>query len=461
MAAGLVNRIISRLGAQPVRSLLGMAVEGRQLTFVPARREEPIDWSAKLRLTLSEDPLKGPPELLGREIREGLDRQEIRETNCLVCLPPERFMTLPIPTPELADDDLDSFLTLQAENAFPFSGEELRLAWHNWKAPDGERFTLLAATARESLNQIEALLQHAGLRPAGLALGLAPDATPDAARPELILDVRPDRIVCRVGFAIVRSLETVFPGDGAAPEPVCQSLGRELRITLGQLSGAWRESLTAATVYHRNELPEAWSRALSRELGALDLKTTFLTGEHPALAAALNERLEGRATTLDFLPPKRSVWEKLVEKTASRRNVWIGGGGGSVLLLSLCLFLFQGWQLNSLENRWEGMAEKVQTLETLQQQIRRFEPWYDDSPRSLLILRQLATLFPKEGDIWLSSLIIKDNRQVICTGSARSNDDILALTERLREAENVSEVALPSTSGETFRLNFVWQPSKS
>ena len=44
----------------------------------------------------------------------------------------------------------------------------------------------------------------------------------------------------------------------------------------------------------------------------------------------------------------------------------------------------------------------------MQQQIRKFRPWFDDSFRNLTILRKITEAFPEEGDVTAKTLEIRD-----------------------------------------------------
>ena len=367
-------------------------------------------------------------------------------------------MTVSVELPDLSDSDLQSYLELQAESEFPLGIEDMQLASVVYRAPDQPRCGILAAIPKNRIEQIQQVLQHACLRPVSFVLGLAPAAVGN--NPQLVLDVQPDHVDlsvrCGEGFAVIRSLEGVsnFPKDGGAQD--CRPLCREIRITLGQLPGNLRQNLDAA-ICHSAELSSDWRQSLERGLADMGFQTAFREGRHSALEAAVKARLANQCA-LEFLSPKRRPFRIFAEKASSQRNVWIGGSVGTIAFLVVVVFYFQGWRLKSLEREWNGMAEKVKTLETKQSKIRQFRPWYDNSAPSLQIARQLAESFPKEGSVWLKSIEIKENRQVRCAGSARDNQDRLDLISRLRAADNIHEITTQSIIAKQFDFKFVWDP---
>ena len=443
---------------KPIPSLLGLAIRKNRLTIAVAKRVNgAVRFSSHASVELSSSPWTEDPERAGQEIRAVLERREIRENRCLLCLPLNIAMTMSVEIPDLSEGDLQSYLELQAEGEFPFGIEDLQLASARYRAPDSSRCATLAAVPKNRIEQIQRVLQHARFRPVSFVLGLAPAATGN--NPQLVLDVQPDyvdlSVRCGGGFAIIRSLEGVlnFAKDGAAAD--CNPLCREIRITLGQLPGNLRQNLAAA-LCHSADLPPDWRQSLDRGLAGMGFQTTFREGRHAALEAALEARLANERA-LEFLPPKRGPLRIFAEKASSQRNVWIGGSVGTLALLIASVFYIQGWRLRSLEREWNGMAEKVKTLETKQSEIRQFRPWYDNSAPSLQIVRQLAESFPKEGSVWLKSIEIQENRQVLCVGAARDNQDRLDLISRLRAADNI-RLATQSITTKQFDFKFVWEP---
>lgn len=448
------------LKPKPIQSLLGLAIRGNRLTAAFAKRiNGAARFSSHATVDLSSSPWTDDPELVGQEIQAFLDQQEIRETRCLLCLPLNIAMTVSVEIPDLSDSDLQSYLELQAESEFPLGIEDMQLASAVYRAPDQSRWATLAAIPKNRIEQIQQVLQHARLRPVSLVLGLAPPAAGN--NPQLVLVVQPDHVDlnvrCGEGFAVLRSLEggSNFAKDGAAQD--CSSLCREIRITLGQLPGNLRQNLAAA-ICHSVDLSSAGKQSLQRGLADMGFQTAFCEGQHAALEAAVKARLANQSGLLEFLPSKRGPFRIFAEKASTQRNVWIGGSVGTLVFLIVAVFYIQGWRLHALEREWNGMAEKVKTLEAKQNKIRQFRLWYDNSAPSLQIARQLAETFPKEGSVWLKSIEIEENRQVRCVGSARDNQDRLDLISRLRAADNIRELATQSITTKQFDFKFVWEP---
>jgi len=123
------------------------------------------------------------------------------------------------------------------------------------------------------------------------------------------------------------------------------------------------------------------------------------------------------------------------------------------------LFLFQQWQLMRWGGQWKAIAPRVRELEAVQQQIRQFRPWFDDSLRGLTILRQLTSAFPEDGVVAAKTVEIRDLNTVMCTGTARDNQALLKTLERLRAAGGISDLKVNQIRGKSpmqFTFDFHW-----
>ncbi|MCS1406882.1 MAG: hypothetical protein M2R45_00037 [Verrucomicrobia subdivision 3 bacterium] len=459
--------ILNPLKPKPIQSLLGLALYGRRLTAAVSRRNGELRIGPRASITLSRDTLTNDPELVAQEIRSFLDQHEIRESRCLICLPSNLAMAASVDIPDLSDDDLQSYLEIQAEAEFPFALEDLNLASVAYTTSGPSRHAMLAAVPKTYVIRIQQILQHAGLRPLSLTLSLPESCHRDtqSSTPHLLLDVQQDHVGlsvrCGNGFSVIRSLDEVFEPGENYPSLDCDVLTREIKITLGQLPNQLRKNLSTATICHQPHLSGDVMKPLEGELKQLGFRTELRSGDHTALDAAVTNFLRDQKSTLEFLPPKKTQLQIFAERVSSRRNAWISASVGSLTVLTAAIFYFQGYQLKSLEREWNGMADKVTELETLQNKIRQFRPWYDNSAQSLQIAKQLAAAFPKEGSIWAKSFEIKENNTVFCSGSARNYQDLIAVTDRLRAIEDISDVTLQQSHGEApvqFAFKFVWNP---
>jgi hypothetical protein len=103
-------------------------------------------------------------------------------------------------------------------------------------------------------------------------------------------------------------------------------------------------------------------------------------------------------------------------------------------------------------------------LETLQQQIRKFRPWFDDSLRSLSILRRLAEAFPEDGVVSAKTVEIRELAAVTCSGSAKDSPSLQKMLDRLSATKEIGNVKVEQTRGSAplqFTFNFHWSEGGS
>ena len=84
-------------------------------------------------------------------------------------------------------------------------------------------------------------------------------------------------------------------------------------------------------------------------------------------------------------------------------------------------------------------SAKVKDLTTVNNQIHRFRPFYDDSMRALTILKRLTTAFPEDNSVSAKSIEIRDLSTVTCTGTTKDRPAVLKVYDALRpNAKNLS-----------------------
>ena len=129
----------------------------------------------------------------------------------------------------------------------------------------------------------------------------------------------------------------------------------------------------------------------------------------------------------------------------------------SILALTAIAFLYQILRLDELQADWNGMKEKVASVERVGGKISEFRPWHSS--------------FPETGEIWLKQLNIrdvskdmniKDASKVMATGSSRDQTSLLATLDKLRITSGISNLELKSQQGTDpifFSFEFDWDPA--
>jgi hypothetical protein len=226
-------------------------------------------------------------------------------------------------------------------------------------------------------------------------------------------------------------------------------------------------------VFGVRDLAQQLADEMELRLEPLGLKVDLATNYAPgafgpqlprgtAVSSALSlaaGKLTGRENPFEFLPPRVSPLQQLANRYSSGK-LGVAGAAAAALLVLICGgFLWQQWQLARLKNEWTGMAQRVQQVEAVRQQIRLYRPWYDENVRGLTILNQLTKAFPEAGVVSAKSVEIRDLSVVTCTGLTRDYQALLKTLEQLRASKEISEVRLSTIRGKSpmqFTFDFHW-----
>lgn len=466
-------------GKKQPNSILGITFDGHRLESTLVKKGRGgfhVQGSSGEDLTL--DPLVDDPELVGREIKDRLHDSGVSEKRCAVGLPLEWTLTSLVKLPDLPEEHIDGFIRLQAEKSFPFSIDDLCVAVSKIGAGD-DRHALITAIPRKHVELMESALVHAGLKPLSFSLGLvALQETRDHhGKPAITLFVNQDSVSVLVSagdnLVSVRSFKDAWTGDEPNRQLNTQAIGRELRITLGQVPTSIREDLKKLAIVGASGLAATLANDISARATALGLtvETTepFLPNGEPvsipfsgavAPALALAARyLDRNASALEYLPPKVSPWQKVAKKLASRKAGILAGTGIAVVAISVGAFLWQSHTLSNLRAEWKAMEPKVTELDEIQSKIREFRSWYDASQPTLNTLKGISMAFPENDSITAKTMEIRNGQTISISGSARDTRAVVDTANTLSENENIADVKIENMRGSPvqFSIVFRWQ----
>ena len=461
-------------------SLLGLSLDGSRLDGVVLQRANgSLQIQQSFSVSLSLDPLTADAELVGREIRNHLDAAGVRERNCVVGLPLKWALTTHAEVPQMPEGDVASFLQIEAERGFPCDVATLQVSTSRCLSPSGKQHATLVGVPRNHVVLLAQALRAAKLKPLSFTLGIAA-LQPAAAEPlngVLVLAIGEAhvgmQVTCGGGVAALRALEGTLELAGSRRLLHADVVAREARITLGQLPSELRDAVRRIRVFGPRDLGQQQADEMELRFEPMGLKVELAARYSPdefglqipadavvspafSLAAG---KLAGRKSTFEFLPPRVSAWQQIATRYSSGKLRSAGAAAAAALLLVGGVFLFQQWQLMRWGGQWRAMAPKVHELEAVQQQIRQFRPWFDDSLRGLSILRQLTSAFPEDGVVSAKTVEIRDLNTVMCTGTARDNQALLKTLEHLRAAGGVSELRVSQIRGKSpmqFTFDFHW-----
>lgn len=464
---------------QRAHAVLGLAFDGARLEGVVLRRTNgSAQVTGRVQARLDLDPLGAEPDLAGREIRNHLEKAEIRERRCVVAIPLEWVLTLQTPVPDLPEADVEGLLQIEAERGFPYSPESLMISRSMARLPGGETVAMQVAVLRDNVLRLEKVLRAARLQPVSFTVGLpARQGLRTEGGTALALAVGEGSLELQItagdGLLALRTLNDSVSGEAGALTIQPDAVARELRIALGQLPAAVRQKAGALRVFGTGPAIDALVAGIGPRLELLGLKAERATqldpqglglkiegATEPGAALCVAARLlAGRTTGLEFLPPKISAWQQFSARYSTQKLTYTGVVAGGIALLVAVAFGIQQVQLSRLRSEWNRMSPKVRELEGLQGRIRQYRPWFDDSLRTLSILRRLTEAFPEDGVVTAKTVEIRETAPVICSGTARDNQALMKTIDTLRATPEVADVQVDQLRGKSpvqFSFNFQW-----
>ena len=466
-----MNKWFQRRGAD---ALVVLSFDSGRLHATVARKVgESLPGGPSVALSFSVSLETGDPETLAQELRQQLEGAGIRERACVVSLPPEWIFTRLTALPDLSEEDRRSFLELDAERGFPFAPEELVLT-RCYFGSGIRAQALQLAVLRSKVERLDSWLRRARLNPLSFSVsGLAwARAAANRSPGSIRLWIQPESAVLIVdsvsGLAAVRYLGSEARVSGDTPRWQPEKLAREIRVTLGQLAPELRSEVHSFAVIGN----EVEARTLAEELAplliAFGLKpeaTGRTPGCHPVSPASMARSVatqlwSGADTSIEFLPPRISNWQKVTSRYSARKLAYIGGAVGGLAAIAVIAIGLQEYQLHRLKSQWSTMSARVHDLEQTEQNIRKYRPWYDNSVRTLRILRRLTEAFPEDGSVTAKTLEIHDPGVVNCSGTARDQTALLKLLDSLRSSKDVTEVQVDQLRGKSplqFSFNLHWE----
>jgi hypothetical protein len=476
---GLGN--LSRLSGSREAGLLGLSLDGGRLEGVVVRRSNgSVEIQQSISVQLSLDPLTNDPDLVGREIRNHLAAAGIRQRRCVVALPLKWALTTHTEIPEAAEQDVEGFLQIEAERAFPCDVSTLHLATSRFESPSGRKHATIVGIPRNHVAVFEQVLRAAQLKPESFTLGITAMFHPAKGAGEgvLALLIGETHIGLQItfagGIASLRALEGALISEGGERRFYADLVTRETRITLGQLPADLRDGMRRVLIFGPRDLAQQLADEIELRLEPLGLeaelvsayeKNEFSVHVPPAAPVSVvfslaTRHAAGERPLFEFLPPKVSAWQGFVSRYSTGKLQRVGVSVGVVAVLFAIAFLFQQVQLWRLGSQWTQIQTKVSELKELQRKNAQFRPWSDHNLRGLTIIKRVTEAFPEDGSVTAKLLEVREPNTVTCTGTARDYPALLKMLQRLRAMPEIPDVTLGPTRGQSpalqFNFSFAW-----
>jgi hypothetical protein len=452
------------------RSILALTLFSNECGVRLVKRDGDVVRSeARFFLPRGADALIAQPEDFGNELAALLTANNIRERQCVVCMPPSWAFTFATDVPEeLTGEDLRGFLELKAEKEFPMSISDLRLAHSAFVLPGGQRRVTVAAVPVKRIGAVEQMLATISGKLLSLSLGLDYLLATPGAPPQVhfLANGRHVDVIITSGGGVagLRTLSTGVPPPDPAFDPV--GFCREVRIMLGRLPEGVRQGVAEATfggaVDSAEQLREKTTALLSRM--GLSAPSPNESPTPPVGLEAAELFLHDQSATFEFVTPEVKPWQVWLQKVDSKRRRTMLAVAVGLVLLPIVSFMVRSHMESSLEQEWKGMQGNVSDVEKIQTKIRRFRPWFDPSPQSLSALETLASAFSENGETWAKSIQIHDGQRVTCTAFAKSQAAKDEMLGRLRKKPGVSGVQTQQVRGNspiTYTFTYKWETNRA
>jgi hypothetical protein len=441
-----------------VKTVLAVTLESGRVAVALMRRDDKgVSVVRSFEMQHGAEAVMANAEKIGAELGSQLNLSGIRERRCVVCLPASWALSTATDLPEISKEDLPGYLELRAEREFPAAAADLRLSHCTYFLPDGKERATIAAVPAKRLDAVERMLAAAGCRAVSISLGLdgcMPHANSKPALHFLANGTHVDLVVASGGgIAAVRSLPGAAKPD--ASDFDAAGFSREVRITLGRLPDGIRQQVREARFGGTPESAMHLRQEMSQHLDRMGIYSLLeeksdsaQAGEHPPAAiAAAEHHLRQRPVVFEFLPPQVNRWQVFLQRFDSKRRRWMVAAALAIIVLPILVFFIRSRMESSLTSEWNGMRRNVADLESLQQRLRQFRPWFEPAPQALQVLDGLIAAFPEQGDVWAKSIQMDENNKVTCSGFARAQSGILSILDRLRSRPDVTEVQVQQMRG--------------
>lgn len=407
----------------------------------------------------------GDPVTLGKALGQFLRAEKFSARQAVIGLPVQRILTRPQAVPPAEGEVLSGILRIQAERAFSYDGKALSVDYVLQEGEGAKRSVILFATLRETVDQALAIAQAAGLTVRGItssaaALALA-GAADDESPLDLVLQVIPGAVELAVQsrqtLRAVRHLAISAPSKDSSAGWV-DALTSELRRVMATATGemGWAGGGRLVVWDGVGLPPEAAAKMSerlsadtgeSRDLSALaETNGTFEQGpetsQFAAAVALARSAVDPSLLAVDFLHSRLAPPRKARFNLQARVLIGVGAVLLAVLaVMGLSWYLASG-TVRSLKREIDELAPQAKAATTLIEEVETADGWFGTRPQALECLLQVSRLFPEDGRIWATELILPDDMRGILSGKATEDRVVLEVFNRLQESPEFADVKL-------------------
>jgi len=415
------------------RRLLGLVIGHKAIVIAelsagkPSRvvRHDRYEWPAELSLD--------KPQELGKALGEYLRSQRYAVKQVVVGLPGRWTLLKARTLPPAAASAVPAMLRLAVEREYHSSAREWAFDFITQLGQEQGHHVLLGAAPRSRMDQVNQMLQAAGLSPVAIVpttltcfSQINESAVLMASEDGLELAVRSGSRVVAVD-RLVASLNQ--------PE----ALGVEIRRVLAM------HQVAESTLKVHDGRPAPQTEAdWNKQLGMNVTLLPAWAGQGNAAGQIASAWAASKSQVLDFMH------SRLVE-SGKRKFTRVHLLGA---LAILAILLLTGFSAVDWYTRWSDVKTMRAELASMQSQLtaakfnvdrlRLARGWYDARPHLLDAMRAITLAFPTNGQVWVTNLAMRDDMTITLTGKAQDERAAIDLMERMRALPAFADVKLQS-----------------
>lgn len=439
------------------RHILGLVVEEHSVLVAEVAlggRRRALVRAAELPLAVPAGASDAEAQEVGRDLRSLLRAEGFRAREAVIAVPASWLLAARKSFPPAGTATFGSMARIEAERSFATDIADLIVDCTANSTTEQARQALLVALPRRAVELLRATALAAGLRVRAItSTALALAGAPGLAGARILLVLTPQRaeVVTRSGDRVTDVRHTGLPP--AAPEPIAGEPGAGWLRAVGSLLArvvalsptpeseggdevvVWDSIGLGARVIAA--VGESAGLRVRRSSGLAEMgiagPSDHLAAPGPAVAAvvALVGARRG-GLPVDFLRPSLEI------RRRSRRWPRIAWAAATCLaVLGAVLSLSAQWRADrqevvQLQERLRQMQPEIRVAEAMADQTRLARRWTARSPRLLNVLRDLTLLFPEQGQIWATSVVVREDLHVLISGKSDREQPVLVLLERIQ-----------------------------
>jgi hypothetical protein len=463
------------------KKIIGLTIEDNAIIAADIRLEKDrfLVSSAKV-FAFPEGADLNDPENLGRTLGQFLVENKFSGRKAIIGVPAKWLMLREKVLPSTTDrESVAGILKIHAEREFSLGLDELALDYTGPVTNDkSDRFFLLAML-KANLDRVIMTVRWAGLTvisvtSSSTALFSVLRKAVHPPIPRYFLYIREDyaEFVARDQEQTV-DIKYILKG-------INKETGlfvAELRRIMSFYSRAAKENGEQLLIWNatgalcRDEL-KAIEDSLSPNIKIIEAnkqpvadKLGLQTGEGASaviapsiLAAAFNN---SDLFYIDFLNSHMQAKRKVVKES---QIMWASAVAAGMLLVFLVLFFI--WRGNKkeiadLKLKLRDMQVDVNSARDVIKKVADSDAWYSNRPKIMECLKQLTSVFPEEGRIWVTNLALSEEMKGVISGRASDEKTIIDVMDQLKGNGNFFDVQMiylqggnSNTQDVSFSMNF-------